>query len=88
MAFYNVAFALITSTLMGMLLWSRLAAHGAGEFLALSTTRDGSKLSWHMLYGLQSFIGGWLGGVLGRSGWTSIPNMRTGHYLAKASRRR
>lgn len=54
MALHNVAFAMITSTLMGMLLWSLMAAYVAGEFLALSTTQYGSKSSWHMLYGLQS----------------------------------
>lgn len=43
MAFYNVVVAMITSTLMGMLLWSLMAAHGAGEFLALPTTQDGSR---------------------------------------------
>ncbi|KAL8924215.1 MAG: hypothetical protein Q9208_004179 [Pyrenodesmia sp. 3 TL-2023] len=71
---FYIACAMITSTLAGMLLWSLIAAGGAGELLATSTTQGGPRLSWNMLYGLQSFIGAWLGGVLGQSDWTSLPD--------------
>lgn len=81
---FHVAFAMITSTLIGMLLWSLIAAHGAGELLATSTTQDGSKLSWNMLYGLQSFIGGWLGGVLGQSDWTRYSQHENGALLGQS----
>lgn len=83
LAFY-IACAMITSTLAGMLLWSLIAAHGAGELLRTPTTQDGSKLSWNMLYGLQSFIGAWLGGVLGQSDWTRYSRHKNGPLLSQS----
>ncbi|KAL8960260.1 MAG: hypothetical protein Q9193_003003 [Seirophora villosa] len=80
---FHIAFAMITSTLIGMLLWSLIAARGAGDLLATSSTQAGSKLSWNMLYGLQSFIGGWLGGVLGQSDWTRYSQHQNGALLGQ-----
>ena len=69
---FRVAFVMITTVIVGMLIWSLAAAGGAGPLLTTGTTQRGSALSWNMLYGLQSFIGGWSGGVLGQSGmWFS-----------------
>lgn len=80
---FHIAFAMITSTLIGMLLWSMIAARGAGDLLATSTTQTGSELSWNMLYGLQSFIGGWLGGCLGQSDWTRYSQHKNGALLGQ-----
>lgn len=50
----------------GLVLWSLIAARGAGRLHITSTVqRDGSKLSWNKMYGMQPFVGGWLGGILG-----------------------
>ncbi|KAI4143684.1 MAG: hypothetical protein LQ341_002852 [Variospora aurantia] len=81
---FHIAFAMITSTLVGMLLWSLIAARGAGDLLATSTTQEGSELSWNMLYGMQSFIGGWLGGVLGQSDWTRYSRHQNGTLLGQS----
>jgi NCS1 family nucleobase:cation symporter-1 len=67
---FRIASFMITTVLLGMLIWSLAAARGAGPLLSTGSTQSGSVLSWNMLYGLQSFIGGWSGGVLGQSDWT------------------
>ncbi|KAL8768546.1 MAG: hypothetical protein Q9209_005231 [Squamulea sp. 1 TL-2023] len=81
---FRIAFIMITSTLFGMLIWSLVAAHGAGDLLATSATQHGSKLSWNMLYGMQSFVGGWLGGVLGQSDWTRYSQHKNGALLGQS----
>ena len=81
---FRIASAMITSTLIGMLVWSLAAAGGAGALLSTSTTQSGSALSWNMLYGLQYLIGGWLGGSLGQSDWTRYSRHQNGAIYGQA----
>jgi NCS1 family nucleobase:cation symporter-1 len=67
---FRVAFAMITCTMLGMLIWALCAAHGAGELLYTGAKKQGSVLGWNTVYGLQSIVGGYASGCLGQSDWT------------------
>ncbi|KIW27545.1 uncharacterized protein PV07_07273 [Cladophialophora immunda] len=67
---FLLAFAMITCTMFGMLIWALCAAHGAGTLISSGPTQRGSVLGWNTLYGLQSLVGGYGSGCLGQSDWT------------------
>lgn len=71
---FRFAFVLIVAVLLGMLIWSLAAAHGLDhndvQPVPTSSAVSGPALSWNMLYGCMSLLGGYSGGILGQSDWT------------------
>jgi nucleobase:cation symporter-1, NCS1 family len=59
---------MITCTIFGMLIWALRAAHGAGSLIHTGPSKQGSVLSWNILYGFQSILGAFASGCLGQSG--------------------
>jgi len=66
----RAAFAMITCTVVGMLVWALCTAGGAGTLVHTGPTVQGSMLSWNTVYGLQSIVGVFGTGCLGQSDWT------------------
>lgn len=74
---FRVTFIMITSTMIGMLIWALCAAHGTGPLVHTGSSQSGSRLSWNIVYGLQAILGSYGSGCLGQSDWTryaSSPN--------------
>ncbi|KAF7510903.1 hypothetical protein GJ744_005733 [Endocarpon pusillum] len=67
---FRVAFIMITSVMLGMLIWSLSTADGAGELISQPSTAQGSTLRWNSIFGLQSFLSAYVSGCLGQSDWT------------------
>ncbi|ERF70196.1 hypothetical protein EPUS_00384 [Endocarpon pusillum Z07020] len=65
---FRVAFIMITSVMLGMLIWSLSTANGAGELISQPSTAQGSTLRWNSIFGLQSFLSAYVSGCLGQSG--------------------
>jgi len=67
---FRVTFIMITSTMIGMLIWALCAAHGAGPLIHTGSSQSRSRLSWNIVYGLQAILGSYGSGCLGQSDWT------------------
>ncbi|KAI9780379.1 MAG: hypothetical protein M1835_004509 [Candelina submexicana] len=67
---FRIAFLMITAVLLGMLTWALATTRGVGELIHTNSTAHGKMLSWNAVYGMQTFLGAYGGGVLGQSDWT------------------
>jgi NCS1 family nucleobase:cation symporter-1 len=66
----RITFVMITLTMFGILGWAIGSNGGAGPLLHTPPTKDGSALSWSIVFGLQSLLGSQASGCLGQSDWT------------------